>query len=369
MDSEPTNLELTPGNTLYVEGDESDSIYVLSQGSLTMMRNAETLGSIDQRGDPLGLAETALGIPRQLTFRASETSRLKKYNLEGDKIYEWLEDHPLTGFRVMRNNARLIDFLNRDNKTLFDKFRESRDSFESFLSPFMEFLRTLNAKNNSNVSNRFQKVRHLLGDSFVGQMTQNYRSIINTTGRSVKQTPSDLSVSEDVQQTYSASSTICEEGQEEDCFFILLEGTLSVHKENQRVATIDEPGSIFGEMSALLSGQRTATIISETTSRVAVFPYEKLRSLFEESPSLARSILKAFLKRLQRSVRLNENLSDFMNRLRHIRDLNELPDETQDLLDKSLQIISSEADDEKLLNLSQEIKEELEDGFNFERGI
>lgn len=364
-----TNIQLEPGDTLFIEGDESNSIYVLGQGSLTMLRNAQTLGKVDQRGDPFGFAEAALGIPRQSTFKASEKSRLKKYNLTGDKIYEWLEDHPLTGFRVMRNNARLLDFLNRDNKNLFDQFRDARNSFEPFLSPFREFLSALPTKNSSTHSERIQKVRQLLEDSFVGQFAKNYRSIINATGRSVKQAPSDLSVPEDVQKDFPSSSTICDEGREEDCFYLLLEGTLSVHKEGQRVATIDEPGSIFGEMSALLSGQRTATIISETFSRVAVFPYEKLRSLFEESPSLARTILKTFLKRLQRAVRLNENLTEFMDRLRKIRNQGGLPDDTRDLIEKCLKIIRSEADGGDLLNQTREIEDKLKSGFDFEREI
>lgn len=367
--SESTNIELSSGDTLYVEGDESDSIYVLGQGSLAMMRDAETFGQVDQRGDPLGFAESALGIPRQTTLRAADRSRLKKYDLVGDDIYDWLEGHPLTGFRVLRNNARLLDFLNRDNKESFDRFREARNSFEFFLSPFMDLLSSLPSDNSPDGSERIQKVRKLLEDSFVGGFTRNYRSIINTTGRSVKQAPSDLSVPEEIQENFPSSSTICEEGTEEDCFYLLLEGTLSVHKEGQRVATIDEPGSIFGEMSALLSGQRTATIRSETSSRVAVFPYEKLRSLFEESPSLARTILKTFLKRLQRAVRLNENLSEFMDRVRRIRNQGGLPEDTRDRIEKCLTIIRSESSSGELLNRTQKLEEILEDGFDLDQNL
>jgi CRP-like cAMP-binding protein len=230
-------------------------------------------------------------------------------------------------------------------------------------------LSVLPSKNSSSGSERIQKVRQSLQDSFVGRFVQNYRGIINATGRSVKQAPSDLTVPEDVQKDFSASATICEEGEEEDCFYLLLEGTLSIHKKGQRVATIDEPGSIFGEMSALLSGQRTATIVTETSSRVAIFPYEKLRSLFEESPSLARTILKTFLKRLQRAVRLNENLSEFMDRLRQIREREGLPDDTLNLIENCMKITRSEADGDELLNQAREIEDMLENGLNFEREI
>ena len=361
--SESTNIELSSGDTLYVEGDESDSIYVLGQGSLEMMRDAETFGQVDRRGDPLGFAESALGIPRQTTLRAADRSRLKKYDLVGDDIYDWLEGHPLTGFRVLRNNARLLDFLNRDNKESFDRFREARNTFEFFLSPFMDLLSSLPSDNSPDGSERIQKVRKLLENSFVGGFTRNYRSIINTTGRSVKQAPSDLSVPEEIQENFSSSSIICEEGTEEDCFYLLLEGTLSVHKEGQRVATIDEPGSIFGEMSALLSGQRTATIRADSESRVAAFPREKLREIFEESPGLGRTILKTFLKRLQRSVTLHDNLSEFLDQLRQIRNAGELPGEERQRLLRAVKAIDESKTSDGLEEPVRRLKEFLREGF------
>jgi len=52
--------------------------------------------------------------------------------------------------------------------------------------------------------------------------------------------------------------------------FILLEGAVEVLKGDFRVAIIDEPGAIFGEMSILLGTAPTATVRALERSRVHV---------------------------------------------------------------------------------------------------
>lgn len=361
---ESENIGLSRGDHLHVEGDPSNRIHLLSQGSLEILRDAETLGALDQRGDPVGLSETALRIPRQTTIRAREESLLKGYELTGNEVYDWVEEHPLTGLRSMRNNARLLDALNKENKKCFDRFRESRDLFEPLVGPLTTlFVHFKNADDHGN--NGFaERVLDLFEGSFLRQFVRNYRTIVNATGRSVKQAPSDLSVPEDVQESHPSGVTICEEGSKDEIFYILLEGTLSVHKSGQRVATIDEPGSIFGEMSALLSGRRTATIRTDSDCRVAAFPREKLREVFEESPGLGRTMLKTFLKRLQRSVTLNKNLTEFLDQLRRIRNAGELPESERQRLLKTLKVLDSEESDNNLEEPIDELKEFLREGFS-----
>jgi CRP-like cAMP-binding protein len=121
----------------------------------------------------------------------------------------------------------------------------------------------------------------------------------------------------------------------------LLEGSLSVLKKGQRVASIDEPGSIFGEMSALLNGQRIATIQADINSRVAVLPYEQIRGHFEENTNLSQTMFKTFLERVKKSVTLNNSLKTFLKRIREIRDAGAMPETSR----KKLKILTNSIDE------------------------
>ncbi|MCW2956625.1 MAG: hypothetical protein JWO69_1494 [Thermoleophilia bacterium] len=64
---------------------------------------------------------------------------------------------------------------------------------------------------------------------------------------------------------YPESSSIVQQGEAGDRFYILLEGTVDVERDDARIATL-EPGDFFGETALLLDMPRTATV--RATSRV-----------------------------------------------------------------------------------------------------
>jgi len=61
-------------------------------------------------------------------------------------------------------------------------------------------------------------------------------------------------------ETYRSGAVLINEGGEERKLFVLIEGQVEVMRKDTQVSYIDEPGSLFGEMSVLLDTPYTATV-------------------------------------------------------------------------------------------------------------
>jgi CRP/FNR family cyclic AMP-dependent transcriptional regulator len=61
-------------------------------------------------------------------------------------------------------------------------------------------------------------------------------------------------------QSFDSGSVLISEGGEEHKLFVLIEGQVEVLRRDTQVSYIDEPGSLFGEMSVLLDMPYSATV-------------------------------------------------------------------------------------------------------------
>src|SRR3984957_4309972 len=59
---------------------------------------------------------------------------------------------------------------------------------------------------------------------------------------------------------FNAGEVVIEQGQRTNLLFFLIEGTVEVVKDGTQVAKASQPGAVFGELSALLGGNHTATV-------------------------------------------------------------------------------------------------------------
>jgi CRP-like cAMP-binding protein len=82
--------------------------------------------------------------------------------------------------------------------------------------------------------------------------------------------------------------------------FILLDGTASVTRDGQRVATIVS-GDVVGEMAVLSGRPRNATVVAETELRVLVLTHKGLNQLLDDIPGLAKHLLYEVAARLEAS--------------------------------------------------------------------
>lgn len=72
------------------------------------------------------------------------------------------------------------------------------------------------------------------------------------------------------QPSFDPGEVLLTEGGRAGVLYVLIEGEVEVLKGGFRVATISEPGAIFGEMSVLLDIAHTATVKTLVPSRLHV---------------------------------------------------------------------------------------------------
>jgi len=80
-------------------------------------------------------------------------------------------------------------------------------------------------------------------------------------------------------------------------FFVLLEGTADVKKDNSKVNTLG-PGDFFGEIALVSREPRTATVISTSPVRALVITDRSFRRLLDDAPRVQTKVMEAMAERL-----------------------------------------------------------------------
>ena len=97
-------------------------------------------------------------------------------------------------------------------------------------------------------------------------------------------------------RSFGAGEVIIEQGGKTNLLWFLVEGAVEVVKDDMRVATASQPGAVFGELSALLGGNHTATVraLEPCVFRVVENP----RTFLESSPLVCLHICELVARRL-----------------------------------------------------------------------
>ena len=90
-------------------------------------------------------------------------------------------------------------------------------------------------------------------------------------------------------ETFPAGTVLIREGSDEHRLFVLVEGQVEILRKDTQVSYVDEPGSIFGEMSVLLDMPYSATVtaLSDVRAYVIEEPLQFLGSRAEIALELA----------------------------------------------------------------------------------
>jgi len=100
----------------------------------------------------------------------------------------------------------------------------------------------------------------------------------------------------------AAGTTIVSEGESGNEFFVILDGTASVSRQGQKVATLG-PGGTFGELALLVDAPRNATVAADTDMQLVVVGQREFTALLDELPGFARKMLAGTAHRLRESDR------------------------------------------------------------------
>jgi CRP/FNR family cyclic AMP-dependent transcriptional regulator len=104
---------------------------------------------------------------------------------------------------------------------------------------------------------------------------------------------------------FEAGQSVIEQGEKTNLLFFLIEGTVEVLKDEVPVAKASQPGAVFGELSALLGCNHTATVraLKPCSFQVVRNP----REFLEASPLVCLHVCELVARRLDA---LNKYLVD-----------------------------------------------------------
>jgi CRP/FNR family transcriptional regulator, cyclic AMP receptor protein len=118
--------------------------------------------------------------------------------------------------------------------------------------------------------------------------------------------PTILEQLKDVEvQHFDPGEVVIEQGKKSGLLFFLVEGAVEVVKDGTQVATAAQPGAVFGELSALLGGDHTATV--RALERCTFKAVENPRDFLAISPGICLHVCELVARRL---VAVNQYLVD-----------------------------------------------------------
>lgn len=99
-----------------------------------------------------------------------------------------------------------------------------------------------------------------------------------------------------IRRNVSPGDLVVHEGGRTGHLYVLIEGRLEVVKGDTVVASITEPGAVFGEMSVLLDKPHTATVRAASDS--AIYEIDDAASFLRAQPAAAILIARMLAQRL-----------------------------------------------------------------------
>jgi CRP-like cAMP-binding protein len=89
-------------------------------------------------------------------------------------------------------------------------------------------------------------------------------------------------------------ATVVSQGEASDDLYVVAEGEVAVIKDGQQIAEL-HAGKAFGELGVLDGAPRAATIRASKATRLLRIPRVELEGLLDESPELAKGIIRTLL--------------------------------------------------------------------------
>jgi len=105
----------------------------------------------------------------------------------------------------------------------------------------------------------------------------------------------------------AADTVITRAGEPGDEFFLLIDGTARVEVSADRHVLLP-PGELFGEMSLLDGGPRSATVVAHTPVRLLVISRRNFARLLEDVPGLTQILLVTLSRRVRQAEERAERL-------------------------------------------------------------
>jgi CRP-like cAMP-binding protein len=279
---------------LYSSTSEPESVYLLNEGSVYFFVSEIDKYTIRGKNLIIGATElilsSLLGIKthRLETAVTDRESKIKKISvdkfLNGMNIYSFainasivIAKQVLLTNNIIHNNIdELTGKANRARELLIEYYVILLRLREEFHKRKLQWLKE--------IINEFETtLSYKKGEAF-------YKSSEPTK-------VSDTHNLSDKMVEYSRGSLICEENSTGDEMYILNSGSIDVTVNGNRVATINEQGTVFGEMALLLGEKRTATLTAKNNVVISKISRRILKEMSKEQTHLLKDIACSLAKK------------------------------------------------------------------------
>lgn len=110
-------------------------------------------------------------------------------------------------------------------------------------------------------------------------------------------------------EEYKVGATIIKQGDNGRAFYVLEKGAVEIVKDGVVLNVLMYPGTIFGELSAILGKPRTSSVKARTATTVTKYDGCDLPSFASEYPEMAGRMLETLASRLEHTTqRLTDSL-------------------------------------------------------------
>jgi|GEM_PF-3912212 len=106
------------------------------------------------------------------------------------------------------------------------------------------------------------------------------------------------------EKTYNANTVLCQEGQVEKTFYLIVDGQVSITKymefaQEERFLRFSEKGDFFGEMALINDAPRAATVRTTQQTTVLEVNREDFVKIISGSPSMALAMVRTTMERMR----------------------------------------------------------------------
>ncbi len=108
------------------------------------------------------------------------------------------------------------------------------------------------------------------------------------------------------EERFEKGDVILEEGKKGDRVYILKDGSVRVTASGNELCRVNTPGTIFGEISALLDGDYSATVSAE--QQTSFYIVDDLYELFRTNPEICMNVARLLALRL---MNMNHLFAEF----------------------------------------------------------
>ena len=99
---------------------------------------------------------------------------------------------------------------------------------------------------------------------------------------------------------FTAGGVVVREGDPGDALFVVASGTFRIEKGAAKLRALSA-GAVVGELALLAGAPRAASVVALTDGKVLRIPRAEFEALLDESPELARGVIRTLVGHLRGS--------------------------------------------------------------------